>query len=129
MPCKGGPDQDEIEYHKEYESNPIFKKHIDSLRELYDIQCDRYYKLLEKLTYKRSLVETEDIAFNSFMTVFLCKAMDIIGSNNLMQHTYPDMEWWYKEHKTRDANNDKSLMKRSDLNIKLKFIEDKYKIK
>jgi len=73
--------------------------------------------------------DLEGIAFKSFMTVFLCKAMELIKTNNLMQHTYTDMEWWWKEHKYRDENNEKSKLSKEELIQKLTEISNQYEVK
>lgn len=128
MPCQSAPSKEEMEFYEEYKNNPIFKREIDERGALYDSTVARFNGIIDKITQKNSFSELEKIAFDSFMTVFLCKAMDIIGSNNMMQFTYPDMEWWYKEHKSRDKNNDRSLLANSKIQDKLERINKKYKV-
>lgn len=113
MPCKSGlEDMTPIDY-----------------KTLYEDSHERYLEEIEKLKYEQSLSEIEHIAFHSFMTVFLCKAMELIETNNLMQHTYEDMEWWWREHQIRDKNNDRSKTNPEVLEKRLKKIYSKYKIK
>ncbi len=128
MPCQSAPSKEEMEFHEEYKNNPIFKREIDERRALYDSTVARFNSIIDKITQKNSFSDLEKVAFDSFMTVFLCKAMDIIGSNNMMQFTYPDMEWWYKEHKSRDKNGDKSLLLDSEIQENLERINKKYKV-
>lgn len=73
--------------------------------------------------------DLEGIAFSLFMTVFLCKAMELLGSNNLMQYTYNDMEWWWNEHKYRDTHNEESKLSKKELIQKLTEISNHYKVK
>lgn len=111
MPCLSGNERMEIK--------PLTKEQIARGKEI-----ERIEKLRKTNLSNYSPIEKE--AFNSFMTVFLCKAMDLIASNNLMQHTYHEMEWWWKEHKYRDNNNNKA----SDgfTQKKLVEIQERYKV-
>lgn len=81
---------------------------------------------IEKEIESRNL---ENMSFNSFMTVFLCKALEIIDAKDLWLHTYHDMEWWYKEHKKRDNNNNVSDTPKKELIEKLMNINEYYKVK
>src|ERR1700752_4402259 len=102
MPCNSAPSQEEIEFNEQWRTNPIFRREIERLRKINDAQQLRYNEIIGKLVKKESVSELENTAFNSFMTVFLCKAMDLVKISNQMQYTYHDMEWWYDEHKRRD---------------------------
>ncbi len=148
MPCQG-PSLQEEELHRKYLEklkDPAFleveaikmakanyewehfhkKKYEDKCK----IEKELYYeKRNSKLSNEINKGDLESIAFNSFMTVFLCKAMELIESNNLMDYTYHDMEWWYKEHKYRDVNNDQSKIDEKDLIQKLIDISNQYTVK
>ncbi len=149
MPCQG-PSIEEIELKRLYLEklkDPIFleKEAIKIAESKYqwengerDIFIEKT-KIEEKIRGQNNkvLFETrnkwlkdsalEDISFNSFMSVFLCKAMELIITNNLIQHTYPDMEWWYNEHRFRDINN-KSSLENFELLEKLNNINQNYKV-
>lgn len=147
MPCQG-PTKEEIllqELYKEKLKDPIFlqeeaekiakakyewenfgrKKFEDKIKLEKELEIKKHSDFIENQTEKGDL---ENIAFNSFMTVFLCKAMTLIETNNLMQHTYNEMEWWWNEHKYRDKNNDKSSLTKQELTEKLLEIINKYKV-
>lgn len=70
----------------------------------------------------------ENIAFNSFMSVFLCRAMEIIVSNFGYKFVNSDLEWWFKEHQRRDLNDDKSELTAEELAKKLIEFKKKYKV-
>jgi hypothetical protein len=127
MPCRSGePTIEEIEYDEQYKNNPIFKREIIRLRSIIEEQGARYSRVIEKLTKKSTQSDVETLAFSSFMSVFLCKAMGLIESNGLIQHTYHEMEWWYGEHKKRDRGElDTSI---SDVLDKLGKINNKFKV-
>lgn len=92
-----------------------------------DLQRDSERKQyrLEKEVSENSL---EYLFFKSPMTVFLCKAMDIVVSNFDYKFVTADMEWWYKEHKYRDANNEESSLSKEELANKLIELNEKYKV-
>ena len=112
MPCRSG----EEDFHVNYEnlSDSLIKENA---------QLRKRIKELEKLP------ELEKVAFNSFMTVFLCKAMDIVVSNFGYKYINSDLEWWYKEHKNRDDNNDISKLSKDEIEQKLLQIQEKYKVR
>ena len=147
MPCQG-PSLQEIELERRYKEklkDPVFlEKEAERIaKQKYEWENFGKQKYEDKSKFEKELNykehkdfihnqinkgDLENIAFNSFMTVFLCKAMQLIESNNLMQHTYSYMEWWWNEHKHRDANNDESSLSKEELIKKLIDINNYYKI-
>lgn len=147
MPCQG-PSREEEELNKKFLEklkDPIFLE--ERAKEIaistYDWENggkQRYKEELEiqeKLNKKKKkerlkkLIKSGDlekIAFDSFMAVFLCKAMKLLESNNLLRFTYTDMEWWYNEHKYRDNNLNKSSLSKIELYKKLDSINKSYKV-
>lgn len=127
MPCRSGePTIEEIEYDEQYKNNPIFKREIIRLKNIIEEQGTRYIKTIKNLTGKSTQTSSEALAFSSFMSVFLCKAMNLIETNGLMNYTFHEMEWWYKEHKKRDLGDYSTPF--SDLLDKLGKIENKFKV-
>lgn len=151
MPCQG-PSAEEEALHRKYLEklkDPVFLEEQAKLKAENEYQWknggqEKYRKKKEfELQIEDSLKrernnnkianlikksDLEEIAFNSFMSVFLCKAMELIVSNNLMAHTYADMEWWWEEHKYRDNNNDKSSVSKEELYKKLYQINNQFKV-
>lgn len=112
MPCRVGdwPIPEESEEHK---SKRIKEEQNQKIRKAYlsDLQGD------------------EKVAFGSFMTVFLCKAMELIEVNGLMGQTYEAMEWWYKEHKYRDTHLEATAITQKELEAILERIKNHYSVK
>jgi len=75
-----------------------------------------------------SYSKLENEAFTGFMAVFLCKAMELVVINDLTKHVWEDLEWWFKEHKFRDNNNNKRLTPKDECNKRLKRIKEHYKV-
>lgn len=112
MPCRSGLEEEE----------PFdYKKYSDIMNE----EVIRLRKEIKRLT---ELSELEKVAFNSFMTVFLCKAMDIVVSNFGYKYVNSDLEWWFKEHKRRDNNHNESELTSEELAKKLIEFKTKYKV-
>lgn len=112
MPCRSGDEDVSINY--EHLSDSLFEENA------------RLRKRIEEL---EKLSELEKVAFNSFMTVFLCKAMEIVVSNFGYKYVNSDLEWWFKEHKNRDNNNDESTLPKEVIDHKLLEIQQKYKVR
>jgi len=125
MPCTG-PTPEEWkkiqEYNKKMKSDPEFAREekLKELKSKYEWEHggkEKHEKYLREIKEKEKKIKEEKIkrevkkgeleytAFDSFMAVFLCKAMKLIESNNLMQFTYVPMEWWFDEHKKRDSGD------------------------
>jgi hypothetical protein len=113
MPCRSGLEEQEPFDYKKYS----------------DIMDEEVIRLRKEIKRLNELSELEKTAFNSFMTVFLCKAMDIVVSNFEYKYVNSDLEWWYKEHKYRDANDDKSSLSQQEIDEKLSHIQQKYKVR
>ena len=111
MPCRSGCEDVPINY-KDF-SNSLLKENAHLKKRIEE---------LEKLS------EIEKVAFNSFMTVFLCKAMEIVVSNFGYKYLNSDLEWWFKEHKNRDNNNDESTLPKEVIDHKLLEIQKKYRV-
>jgi hypothetical protein len=79
----------------------------------------RLQMIKDELDKEMSEGRLENLFFNSPMTVFLCKTMDIIVSNFGHKFTTHDLEWWHKEHTYRDHNNGESLIDKKELAEKL----------
>lgn len=139
MPCKGGPTAEDIlrqqrwdklsekEREEERENNLRLWKQIEErLKKEEDKRQKQQKKEFEEELKNKTL---ENICFNSFMTVFLCKAMDIVVSNFGYKFVNADLEWWYKEHKARDNNNDKSILSEEELAKKMLDFNERYSIK
>jgi hypothetical protein len=139
MPCLGGPTAEEIlaqqEWDKLSEEEKISRR---IAREILWKEQDEEFKKHEELSkkIKEKLLNNElenktleNISFNSFMTVFLCNAMDIVVSNFGYKFVNNDLEWWYKEHKARDVNNDKSILSDTELAEKMIYLKNKYRVK
>lgn len=104
---------------KEFESNEKWKK--ENIKRIEE----------EEKQYNKELKEKnlEKLAFGSFMTVFLCKALDIATTNYGEKYIDKDLLWWYKEHQYRDQNNDSTLLTDEELAKKLLEINKKYFVK
>ena len=113
MPCKSGLEEQEPFDYEKY--SHIMDKEVIRLR--------------KEICRLEELSELEKVAFNSFMTVFLCKAMDIVVSNFEYKYINSDLEWWYKEHKSRDDNNNVSKLSEDEIEKKLLQIQKKYKVR
>jgi flagellar motor component MotA len=112
MPCRSGLEVDEPFDYERY-------SHIID---------EEVIKLRKEIRRLNELSDLEKTAFNSFMTVFLCKAMDIVVSNFDYKFINSDLEWWYKEHKSRDANKDVSTLSKKEVQQKLLEIQEKYRV-
>jgi hypothetical protein len=112
MPCKSGLEEQEPFDYEKY-SNAINEEVI---------------RLRKEIIRLNELSELEKIAFNSFMAVFLCKAMDIVVSNFGYKYVNSDLEWWFKEHKIRDGNNNLSTLSTEEVKQKLSKIQKNYKV-
>tara|TARA_R110000868_G_scaffold131275_2_gene341224 strand:+ start:230 stop:571 length:342 start_codon:yes stop_codon:yes gene_type:complete len=113
MPCRSGLEKEEPFDYEKY--SHIMDKEVIRLR-----------KEIKRLN---ELSDLEKTAFNSFMTVFLCKAMDIVVSNFGYKYVNSDLEWWYKEHKSRDDNDDISTLSKEEVEKKLSEIQEKYRVR
>lgn len=130
MPCRG-PSPEEWAAHLEYErkmkEDPEFaKKERERIaKDLFEWENGGKQKaeaeVRERMEKERKRKidilnanirsgELEKKAFEGFMAVFLCKAMELIVTNGLLRHVYSHMEWWWEEHRKRD-NNDFSTPK------------------
>jgi len=109
MPCRTG-----------YEDIPKFEPTEEWLKRQEEIKISK-----ENL---KEYTELEKEAFASYMSVFLCRAMVLLESNGLLQHTYHDMEWWWKEHCYRDDNKNASSLSKKEIEEKLVQIKNKYKV-
>jgi len=132
MPCRG-PSREEEEYYHRINTNPAFAKSEQ-------IRLDGFFKAQDELTKQRKKESKkefndelknknlENIAFNSFMSVFLCKAMEIVVSNFDYKFVNSDLEWWFKEHQRRDNNHDESELNPEELAKKLIEFKTKYRV-
>ena len=80
---------------------------------------ERLKMIKDELDKEISEGHLENLFFNSPMTVFLCKTMEIVVSNFGYKYTMHDLEWWYKEHMYRDNHNGESLIDKKELAEKL----------
>jgi len=124
MPCDGNP----------------YVTYTDKERKAIRARQEREYKKSEKERQKRlkmindkidkemSECHLEHLFFNSPMTVFLCKTMDVVVRYTGYKYITHDLEWWYKEHKYRDNNNGESLLDKRELAEKLIELEKIYKV-
>lgn len=124
MPCQG---------------NPYFTYTDKELKAIRARQ-EREYKKSEKERQKRlkmikdeldkemSKCHLENLFFNSPMTVFLCKAMEIVVKETGCKYVMHDLEWWYKEHTYRDNHNGESLLDKKELAEKLIQFNKIYKV-
>ena len=139
MPCQGGPTAEEILRQQEWDKLSETEKETKrkEKRIFWEEQNKKFkeYEEMGKKIKKKMLNNEldnktlENIAFNSFMSVFLCKAMNIVVSNFGYKFIGDDLEWWYKEHKARDANNDKSILSDTELAEKMLFLKERYQVK
>jgi len=113
MPCRSGLEVDEPIDYKRYSH----------------IMNEEVIRLRKEIKRLNELSELEKTAFNSFMTVFLCNAMNIVVSNFEYKYVNSDLEWWYKEHKNRDDNNDVSTLSKEEVDQKLSEIQEKYRVR
>ncbi len=103
-----------------------FKKPSNPIDDLIDENASLKKRIIELESLE--LKELENIAFNSFMTVFLCKAMEIVVSNFDYKFVNSDLEWWFKEHQRRDNNHDESELNPEELAKKLIEFNRKYRV-
>jgi hypothetical protein len=112
MPCKSGFEEKEPFDYKHY--SDVMDKEVIALR--------------KEIKRVKELSDLEKVAFNSFMSVFLCKTMDIVVSNFGYKYVNTDLEWWYKEHKFRDDNKNESELTTEEITKKLIEFETKYRV-
>ena len=132
MPCRG-PSAEEEQYYHRINTDPAFAKSEQ-------IRLDAFFKGQDELSKQRKKEREkefndeltdknlENIAFNSFMSVFLCRAMEIIVSNFDYKFVNSDLEWWFKEHQRRDNNHDESELTSEELAEKLIEFKEKYRV-
>jgi hypothetical protein len=132
MPCRNWEPGEE-EYYNRLGTDPAFAKSEQ-------IRLDAFFKGQDELSKQRKKEREkefndeltnknlENIAFNSFMSVFLCRAMEIIVSNFDYKFVNSDLEWWFKEHQRRDNNDDKSELTSEELAKKLIEFKEKYRV-
>lgn len=133
MPFKG-PSLEEELYYQRIQNDPKFAKSEQ-------IRLDDFFKVQSEINEQREKEKEkefndelinknlENIAFNSFMSVFLCRAMEIVVSNFDYKFVNSDLEWWFKEHQCRDNNHDKSKLTPEELAKKLIKFKKKYTVK
>lgn len=147
MPCRTGYEDmsleeiDRIEANRKahferYQHDPQYKNEWDaSIKTNHALfeekernrQEEQQRKEAERIQEAIASGYLEQLAFHSFMTVFLCKAMKLIESNNLMAFTFHEMEWWYREHQRRDQGLSPVLTP-EELTIRLLKINDYHKV-
>jgi len=120
MPCRGPEDDCYPKFTKE--ELDYFNKQSKALHKLRKEEKEKEFN--DELKDKN----LENIAFNSFMSVFLCRAMEIIVSNFDYKFVNSDLEWWFKEHQRRDNNHDESELKPEELAKKLIEFKTKYRV-
>jgi hypothetical protein len=124
MPCKSGLEEEwnptpKERFYSEMADDYIKKSRIaEKLNE----------KLLNLKSTKKSIESIEDVAFNSFMTVWLCKAMSLLDSKGILHFMTSDARWWYDEHQYRDANLNASRLTHKELAEKLTTIINNHKV-
>lgn len=133
MPCQGGPTNAELAFMQRMANDPIF---CAKQREKWRKEDIR----MKKLTIKRVKEEKkeleneltnhtlEKIFFNSAMTVFLCRTMQIVIANFGYKFLPIEFEWWWLEHAWRDTHNDESKMDPKELAKKLISLNRTYKV-
>lgn len=133
MPCRVDYEtKEEADYREKYANDAIFKHEIDKLRRIMETESKRYRGLLDVANERLKMNDLERVAFDSFMSVMLCKAMDLIAGNDMMKYTTHEMEWWYNEHKFRDDFEGKQGVdgsSRPEILQKLEAINQKYTVK
>ena len=88
--------------------------------EKYEKERQKKLKMIkDELDKEMSKGHLENLFFNSPMTVFLCKAMEIVVKETGYKYVMHDLEWWYKEHEYRDNHNGESLIDKKELAEKL----------
>jgi hypothetical protein len=133
MPCNSYPSKEELELEYRFKNDKEYRLKLekkwkdDDIRHA-EIEAKTAKAEKEKLEKELSENPLEKLFFNSPMTVFLCKAMDIVVNNFEYKWVTHDMEWWHKEHKYRDAHNNESLLDKEELAKKLIEFEKKYKV-
>jgi len=127
MPCSSGPT-----IGRNYD--PVAQERMIEQLRLADVERKKIEK--EKLKKEKEEVDKElkegnleNMAFNSFMSVFLCRAMDIVVSNFGYKFIPPDLEWWYKEHKYRDNHQDKSSLTKEEITTKMIEFSRQFQVK
>jgi hypothetical protein len=126
MPCISGPTY----------GSPLSPKQIKALKASLKRESEKCEKeeqkrlqmIKDELNKEMSEGHLENLFFNSPMTVFLCKTMDIVVSNFGYKWTTHDLEWWHKEHKYRDNHDGESLIDKKELAEKLIQLEKIYKV-
>jgi hypothetical protein len=130
MPCRNWEPGEEEYYHR-LNTDPAFAKSEK-------IKSDAFFKVQSEISKQRKKEREkefndeltdknlENIAFNSFMSVFLCRAMEIVVSNFDYKFVNSDLEWWFKEHQRRDNNHDESELTPEELAKKLIEFKKKY---
>jgi hypothetical protein len=122
MPCRSGLEEDLSPQEQIYAD--IASKHLSSYYEEHRLNN----KLLNLEENKATIASIEDVAFNSFMTVWLCKAMNMLDSQGVLHFMTADALWWYDEHQYRDANGDKSSLTQEEIAKKLVTIINNHKV-
>lgn len=124
MPCRVDipPTKEELEEINKVKTSPAYR----NLYSLYEYAQERIKKLINLLKKKSNQTPTYQIGFDSFMTVFLCKAMKIIERENLIIDTYHEMEWWYNIHKKLDKGEEVNM---KEVKAKLKDISERFTVK
>ncbi len=132
MPCRGPSAEEELYDHR-LENEPGFRESEKIRLDAFFKQEDEKRKIRiekEEQEFNDELTDKnlENIAFNSFMSVFLCRAMEIIVSNFDYKFVNSDLEWWFKEHQRRDNNHDESELTSEELAEKLIEFKEKYRV-
>jgi hypothetical protein len=124
MPCQGNPyityTDKEIKAIKARQEREYKKSEKEKQRRLKMMNDEIDTEISER--------HLEKLFFNSPMTVFLCKTMDIVVRDTGYKYITHDLEWWYKEHKYRDHNNGESLLDKEELAKKLIQLNKIYKV-
>lgn len=132
MPCRGPSPEEEL-YYNRINTDPEFAKSEQiRLDDFFNVQAElskqRKKEREKEFNDELKNKNLENIAFNSFMSVFLCRAMEIVVSNFDYKFVNSDLEWWFKEHKRRDLNHDKSELTPEELAKKLIEFNTKYNV-
>lgn len=133
MPCQGGPTNEELAFAQRMANDPEFCKQQREIWRQAKIEREKNYK--KRLKEEKQILENElnnhtleNIAFNSFMTVFVCRLMQIVISNFGYKFLPEEFEWWWHEHGWRDTHNDTTLKNKEELAKKLIEIAKEYKV-
>jgi hypothetical protein len=132
MPCRGGPTNEELAFDAAMK-DPIFAAEQRRIWKEEDERMRAHLKIIEeeeRRIWEDELVNhtLEKIAFGSFMTVFMCRLMQIVVSNYGYKFLPEEFEWWWHEHGWRDTHNDQTIKSPEELAKKLIEINNKYKV-